>query len=127
SNKQDDCRTDLHRATVCCVTCAEKARLRDRRRHGSDDAGSLDMLGLLDEAKAFVAHSMAKYPGLLSIEKFALNHDWAAPASAVMVSLMRKAGFPACASRHRQARAPAGMYQDVGARGRNKTSHPHFR
>jgi hypothetical protein len=60
-------------------------------------AGSLAMLGRLDEAKALVARGVVKYPGLLSIEKFALNRDWAAPSSAVIVDLMRKAGFPTCA------------------------------
>ena len=60
-------------------------------------AGSLAMLGRLDEAKALVAHGMAKYPGLLSIEKFAFNRNWPAPASAVIADLMRKAGFPPCA------------------------------
>jgi tetratricopeptide (TPR) repeat protein len=61
-------------------------------------AGSLAMLGRLDEAKALVARGIAKYPALLSIEKFALNQGWAAPSSAPMADLMRKAGLPACAS-----------------------------
>ena len=61
-------------------------------------AGSLAKLGQLDEAKALVARGVAKYPGLLSIEKFALNRDWSPRGSAVMVDLMRKAGFPACAT-----------------------------
>ena len=61
-------------------------------------AGSLAALGRLDEAKAVVARGIAKYPTLLSIEKFALNHSWAVSSSALMVDLMRKAGFPACAS-----------------------------
>jgi TolB-like protein/class 3 adenylate cyclase len=60
-------------------------------------AGSLAMLGRLDEAKALVARGTAKYPRLLSIEKFALNRGWSPDASPVMVDLMRKAGFPACA------------------------------
>ena len=60
-------------------------------------AGSLAMLGRFDEAKTLVLHGIARYPGLLSIEKFAMNRDWDAPASAVMVDLMRKAGFPVCA------------------------------
>ena len=45
-----------------------------------------------------MGRSVAKYPGLLSIEKFALNRDWSADAIPVMTDLMRKAGFPACAS-----------------------------
>jgi TolB-like protein/class 3 adenylate cyclase/Tfp pilus assembly protein PilF len=61
-------------------------------------AGSLAMLGRLDQAKALVARGVAKFPGLLSIERFALNRGWAPKASAVMVDLMRKAGFPVCAS-----------------------------
>jgi hypothetical protein len=61
-------------------------------------AGSLAQLGRLDEAKALAAHGIAKYPGMLSIEKFALNRGWAADARAAMTDLMRKAGFPACAS-----------------------------
>jgi hypothetical protein len=60
-------------------------------------AGSLAMLGRLDEAKALVARGLARYPGLLSIEKFALNRDWSQKASTIMVDLMRKAGFPPCA------------------------------
>src|SRR4029453_18993185 len=60
-------------------------------------AGSLAAHGRLDEAKALVARGMIKYPGMLSIDKFALNRGWAAPASAVMADLMRKAGFPTCA------------------------------
>jgi TolB-like protein/class 3 adenylate cyclase/Tfp pilus assembly protein PilF len=61
-------------------------------------AGSLAKLGRLDEAKTLVAHGIAKYPGQLNIEKFALNGGWPASASAVILDLMRKAGFPACAS-----------------------------
>ena len=61
-------------------------------------AGSLAMLGRLDEAKVLVVHGMAKYPGLLSIEKFALNLYWSTDAVPLVTDLMRKAGFPACAS-----------------------------
>jgi TolB-like protein/class 3 adenylate cyclase len=61
-------------------------------------AGSLAELGRVDEAKAMVARGVAKYPGLLSIERFALNRGWDGPASAVLTGLMRKAGFPVCAS-----------------------------
>jgi tetratricopeptide (TPR) repeat protein len=61
-------------------------------------AGSLAMLGRADEAKALAQRGVAKYPGLLSIERFALNRGWSPSASTVMVDLMRKADFPACAS-----------------------------
>jgi hypothetical protein len=61
-------------------------------------AGSLAALGRSDEAKAMVARGLTKFPGLLSIEKFALNRDWPASVSAVLVDLMRKAGFPVCAT-----------------------------
>ena len=61
-------------------------------------AGSLAALGRLEEARGVVARGLAKYPGLLSIERFALNRYWPPDASKVMVELMRKAGFPACAT-----------------------------
>jgi tetratricopeptide (TPR) repeat protein len=61
-------------------------------------AGSLAALGRLDEAKALVARGTTKFPGLLSIEKFALNRGWSADAIPVLTDLMRKAGFPTCAS-----------------------------
>lgn len=51
-----------------------------------------------DEANSTVARAMAKYPGLLSIEKFALNRGWSAVAVPAVTDLMRKAGFPACAT-----------------------------
>jgi TolB-like protein/DNA-binding SARP family transcriptional activator len=61
-------------------------------------AGSLAELGRLDEAKALVDRGMKKYAGLLSIEKFALNRGWPTSARPLMTALMRKAGFPPCAS-----------------------------
>lgn len=61
-------------------------------------AGSLAMLGHDMEAKALAQRGVAKFPGLLSIERFALNRGWPPAASAVMVGLMRKAGFPVCAT-----------------------------
>ena len=61
-------------------------------------AGSLAALGRMDEAKTLVARGVAKYPNMLSIEKFALNRNFAPLASSVMTDLMRKAGFPVCAS-----------------------------
>ena len=61
-------------------------------------AASLAALGRHDEANSTVARAMAKYPGLLSIEKFALNRGWSAVAVPAVTDLMRKAGFPACAT-----------------------------
>lgn len=61
-------------------------------------AGSLAALGRNAEAAALVKRGVAKFPGLLSIERFALNRYWPSDASKVMVDLMRRAGFPACAS-----------------------------
>lgn len=61
-------------------------------------AASLAALGRNDEAKALVARGMAKYPGLLSIEKFALNRGWAPVTVPIVTDLMRKAGFPVCAA-----------------------------
>ena len=39
-------------------------------------AGSLASLGKKDEAKALAKRGVAKFPGLLSIERFALNRGW---------------------------------------------------
>jgi tetratricopeptide (TPR) repeat protein len=61
-------------------------------------AGSLGALGRPDEAKPLVARGTAKYPGQRSIEKFALNHYWTADAVPIVTDLMRKAGFPTCAT-----------------------------
>jgi hypothetical protein len=61
-------------------------------------AGSLAALGRPDEAKALVERAMAKYPGQLSIEKFALNHYWTTESVPIVTDLMRKAGFPTCAT-----------------------------
>ncbi len=61
-------------------------------------AGSLAALGRKEEANALVARGMVQFPGLLSIERFALNRGWSKDAVPVMADLMRKAGFPACAS-----------------------------
>lgn len=61
-------------------------------------AGSLASVGRRDEAAALVARGVARFPGLLSIERFALNRHWPSDASKVMVDLMRKAGFPPCAT-----------------------------
>ncbi len=69
-------------------------------------AGSLAFLGKMEEAKGVAARGMAKFPGLLSIERFALNRYWPAEASKVMVELMRKAGFPACATAEELADTP---------------------
>jgi TolB-like protein/class 3 adenylate cyclase len=61
-------------------------------------AGSLAALGRLDEAKAIAGRGVAKFPSVLSIEKFALNRGWSPPEVAILTELMRKAGFPSCAS-----------------------------
>jgi TolB-like protein/DNA-binding SARP family transcriptional activator/Tfp pilus assembly protein PilF len=69
-------------------------------------AGSLASLGRMNEAKALAARGVAKYPGLLSIERFALNRGWPPEASKVMVDLMRRAGFPPCATAQDLADTP---------------------
>jgi TolB-like protein/Tfp pilus assembly protein PilF len=69
-------------------------------------AGSLASLGKMDEAAALVKRGVARFPGLLSIERFALNRYWNPDASKVMVELMRKAGFPACATAQELADTP---------------------
>ncbi len=61
-------------------------------------AGSLASLGRKDEAAALVKRGIARFPGLLSIERFALNRGWPHGADKVMADLMRRAGFPACAN-----------------------------
>jgi TolB-like protein/DNA-binding SARP family transcriptional activator len=60
-------------------------------------AGSLASLGKKEEAAALAKRGIAKFPGLLSIERFALNRYWPPHASKVMADLMRRAGFPVCA------------------------------
>ncbi|MCB1468869.1 MAG: hypothetical protein KDK08_17410 [Rhizobiaceae bacterium] len=69
-------------------------------------AGSLASLGKNEEAKGVVERGMAKYPGLLSIERFALNRGWSPTTSKVMADHMRKAGFPACATQEELADTP---------------------
>lgn len=69
-------------------------------------AGSLASLGKTDEAGALAKRGVAKFPGLLSIERFALNRYWPPDASKVMVELMRRAGFPACATSQDLADTP---------------------
>lgn len=61
-------------------------------------AGSLAELGKIDEAKALATRGAAKYPKLLTIEKFAMNRGWPPDAVSKMTDLMRKAAFPACAA-----------------------------
>ncbi len=39
-------------------------------------AGSLAMLGRSEEAAALAKRGIARFPGLLSIERFALNRGW---------------------------------------------------
>ena len=62
-------------------------------------AGSLAALGRLDEAKALAARGFAKFPAILSVEKFALNRGWSPPEIAPLSILMRQAGFPVCAAK----------------------------
>ena len=69
-------------------------------------AGRLAALGRKDEAAALARRGMARFPGLLSIERFALNRGWPPYASQVMVDLMRRAGFPACATNEELADTP---------------------
>src|SRR6185436_15446104 len=47
-------------------------------------AGSLASLGKIDEAAAIVKRGIAKFPGLMSIERFALNRYWTPEASKVV-------------------------------------------
>ena len=61
-------------------------------------AGSLAALGRKDEAEGVMKRGVAKFPGLLSIERFALNRGWPPDAIKVVEDLMRRAGFPACAT-----------------------------
>jgi tetratricopeptide (TPR) repeat protein len=72
-------------------------------------AASLAVLGRHDEAKANMARGIAKYPGLLSIEKFALNRGWSTVAAPIVTDLMRKAGFPPCAADKELAGIPKPM------------------
>ena len=69
-------------------------------------AGSLASQGKNDEAAALAKRGVAKFPGLLSIEHFALNRNWPPNAVKVMADLMRKAGFPACANSQDLADTP---------------------
>ncbi|MEO5756631.1 MAG: BTAD domain-containing putative transcriptional regulator [Mesorhizobium sp.] len=69
-------------------------------------AGSLASLGKKDESAALAKRGVAKFPGLLTVERFALNRSWPADAVKVMVELMRKAGFPACATAQELADTP---------------------
>ena len=69
-------------------------------------AGSLAELGQKEEASALVQRGIAKFPGLLSVERFALNRGWSKGAIPVLTDLMRKAGFPPCASDSELADTP---------------------
>jgi TolB-like protein/tetratricopeptide (TPR) repeat protein len=61
-------------------------------------AGSLAALDRKDEAQAVAKRGIAKFPGLLSIERFALNRGWPPDSIKTVEDLMRRAGFPACAT-----------------------------
>lgn len=69
-------------------------------------AGSLAVLGRKEEASAVVKRGVAKFPGLLSIERFALNRGWPPDSIKIVEDLMRRAGFPACATTHDLADTP---------------------
>jgi TolB-like protein/DNA-binding SARP family transcriptional activator len=69
-------------------------------------AGSLAVLGRKDEAEAVMKRGVAKFPGLLSIERFALNRGWPPNAIKVVEDLMRRAGFPTCATEQDLADTP---------------------
>jgi tetratricopeptide (TPR) repeat protein len=69
-------------------------------------AGSLAALGRTDEAEALAKRGTARFPGLLSIERFALNRGWPPGDSKVIADLMRRAGFPACATSQELADTP---------------------
>lgn len=62
-------------------------------------AGGLAALDQLDEAKALATRGFAKFPSVLSVEKFALDRGWSPPESARLLDLMQKAGFPICAAK----------------------------
>jgi TolB-like protein/DNA-binding SARP family transcriptional activator len=62
-------------------------------------AGSLAALGKLDEANALATRGYAKFPSVLSVEKFALDRGWSPPESAKLLNVMQKAGFPVCATK----------------------------
>jgi TolB-like protein/DNA-binding SARP family transcriptional activator/Tfp pilus assembly protein PilF len=69
-------------------------------------AGSLAMLDRKDEAAALAKRGIARFPGLLSIERFALNRSWPPENAKVIAELMRRAGFPACATAQELADTP---------------------
>jgi TolB-like protein/DNA-binding SARP family transcriptional activator/Tfp pilus assembly protein PilF len=69
-------------------------------------ASSLAALGRKDEAQALARRGIKQFPGLLSVEKFALNRNWASDAVPVFSDLMRKAGFPVCATEKELADTP---------------------
>ena len=69
-------------------------------------AGSLAALGRTDEAQALAKRGTVRFPGLLSIERFALNRGWSSGDSKVIADLMRRAGFPACATSQELADTP---------------------
>ena len=61
-------------------------------------ASSLVALGRTEEAKALAKRGAERFPGMLTVEKFALNRQWDTGASRVFEQFMRKAGFPVCAT-----------------------------
>jgi hypothetical protein len=67
---------------------------------GSDDdifrAAANAMLNKPEEAKLWVASTLAKHPGV-TIEGFLAGPDWTDSDRAHMRKVMRQAGFPLCA------------------------------
>ncbi len=61
-------------------------------------ASSLAALGRAEEAKALAKRGTEHFPGMLTVEKFALNRQWPTAGSRVFEQFMRKADFPVCAS-----------------------------
>ena len=74
--------------------------LTEHTPSGGDDPGS--GAGFADEflttVKALAKRGSEKCPGLLSVEKFALNRQWPTAGSRVFEHFMRNARFPLCAS-----------------------------
>lgn len=91
---------------------AVRVQLRQPQEEWNSDgfvimAGSLAALGKHDQATEIAKRGMARFPGLLSIERFALNRGWPPFASSAMLDLMRRAGFPACATSKELADTPS--------------------
>ena len=53
-------------------------------------------LGRMDEAKAAVAETLKRFPGI-TIQSYVSTPDWSEAERQRLVETMRQAGFPACA------------------------------